>query len=313
MRRQSAGKSVIVSPRDLLIFRLLARYRYLPSNFLHAFVGGNPIRFKQRLGELFHEGYLGRPYRQWQAMNARYRPAVYELDDKARAELMEADIPGRYRVGAGGSFAHELIVCIITASLELAARDISDLNFVTWEELAMTAPASVRLSPTPSTVPVSIRHHDRRHEFNLKPDGRPFALRHASTAGPTRILYFPGIEVDRHTEPLSAFDLERSSILRKVLGYREMVATEAYKSRLGFTNMLVPIVTVNPQHMHNMIDLVLQLTNGKGASYLLFKTVPDFVSLEKTLAPDDRLLREPWQRAGYSPFDIAKELLPRRW
>ena len=58
MRRQSAGKSVIVSPRDLLIFRLLARYRYLPSIFLHAFVGGNPIRFKQRLGELFHEGYL---------------------------------------------------------------------------------------------------------------------------------------------------------------------------------------------------------------------------------------------------------------
>ena len=74
----------------------------------------------------------------------------------------------------------------------------------------MTAPASARLSPTPSAVPVSIRHQDRSHEFSLKPDGRPFALRHVSDAGPTRTLYFPGIEVDRHTEPLSAFDLERS-------------------------------------------------------------------------------------------------------
>ena len=90
----------------------------------------------------------------------------------------------------------------------------------------MTAPPAARLSPSPSAVPVSIRRLDRSHDFTLKPDGRPFALRHAPDAGPARTLYFPGIEVDRHTEPLSAFDLERSSILRKVLGYREMVATE---------------------------------------------------------------------------------------
>src|SRR4051812_24758878 len=101
IHRQSARKAIVLSPRDVEIFKLLDRYRYLPSNFIHAFVGGNPIRFKQRIGDLFHEGFLNRPYRQWQAMNARYRPAICELDTKAREALIEHGIRHSHRVGHG--------------------------------------------------------------------------------------------------------------------------------------------------------------------------------------------------------------------
>jgi hypothetical protein len=73
-------------------------------------------------------------------------------------------------------------------------------------------------------------------------------------------------------------------------------------------NMLVPIVTVSGTHMVNMIDLVLSLTGGRGASYLLFKILPDFVSVERTITPDLSILAEPGQRAGHPPFDILKEL-----
>ncbi len=192
--------------------------------------------------------------------------------------------------------------------MELATRANERLRFVTWEELAFSAPLETRLSPSPSSVPVTIARDGRTHSFLLKPDGHPFALEHRLADGATRSLFFPGIEIDRHTEPLSAVDLERSSILRKILAYREMVASEVYKSHFGFPNMLLPIITVNATHMRNMMQLVLDLTNGKGASYLLFKTVPDFVSVEKTIEPDPALLREPWARAGYPPFDIGKEL-----
>src|SRR5256885_237178 len=110
LRRQSVNRAIIVSPRDLEIFKLLDRYRYLPANFMHAFVGGNAIRFKQRIGDLFHEGFLNRPARQWLALNARYRPAIYELDSKAREALDAHGALARHRVGYGASFAHELMV-----------------------------------------------------------------------------------------------------------------------------------------------------------------------------------------------------------
>jgi hypothetical protein len=307
-RRAGGRANVAVSERDLRLFAVLARYRYLPSNFLHAFVGGNEIRFKQRLGDLFHEGYLGRPQRQWLAMNARYRPAIYELDQKAEAELRRTGLGLSHRIGNSGSFAHELMVCLVAASFELAATAEDRLSFVSWRQLLARAPTETQRFPNPFAFPVAISHRDGRLLFDLKPDGRPFGLDSSLGNGLRRALFFPGIEVDRHTEPLTTFDLNRSSVVKKVLAYREMVATELYKTQLGMPNMLVPIVTVNAEHMHNMMRLVLSLTNGKGASYLLFKTIPDFVAIDRTIEPNGSIISEPWLRAGHPPFDILKEL-----
>ena len=87
MKRTSTGKRIELTERDLAIFALLERYRYLRSTFIHAFAGGaSETRFKERLGDLYHEGgYLDRPKAQWQFADARYMPVVYEATDKARA------------------------------------------------------------------------------------------------------------------------------------------------------------------------------------------------------------------------------------
>ena len=86
MHRKRTGKNLYLTQRDIEIFKLLQRYRYLRSTFIHEFVGGRQItRFKERLGDLFHEGYLWRPKQQWQHINARYSPAIYELDKLAEA------------------------------------------------------------------------------------------------------------------------------------------------------------------------------------------------------------------------------------
>jgi hypothetical protein len=122
VHRASSGATILLGRRDLAIFRLLERYRYLPSNFIHAFVGGNLTCFKQRLGTLFHEGYLDRPLAQWKNANARYRPAVYQLADKAKAALAEHGFAALHHNAGGGSFAHELMVAEIMASFELASR-----------------------------------------------------------------------------------------------------------------------------------------------------------------------------------------------
>jgi hypothetical protein len=84
MRRTRTGKRIELTDRDLEIFRWLARYRYLPSTYIHAFVGGaSETRFKERLGDLYHEGYLDRPRRQWEMANCRHRPVIHELDTGA--------------------------------------------------------------------------------------------------------------------------------------------------------------------------------------------------------------------------------------
>lgn len=245
MHRQSRGKIVALSARDLAVFKVLSRYRYLPSNFLHAFVPGNAGYHETRMTDLFHEGWLNRPRQQWAAINARYRPAIAELDTKGQQALIERGIiPGR-ALGNGGSFTHELMVCLIMASFELGARN-TGLQLVS-PELAHSAPRA-NLAPAGVEIRVSITHDGKNTAFDLKPDGYPFGL-----ASANRRLWFPGFEADRHTEPLHVGDLERSSILKKVLAYREMVAADLYRSHLGFTNMLVPIITVNERHMQNMI------------------------------------------------------------
>ena len=62
------GSAVAVYPteRDIEIFKLLARYRYLPSDYIHAFVGGNPKALLHRLNLLSRKPnvYLARPPQQ---------------------------------------------------------------------------------------------------------------------------------------------------------------------------------------------------------------------------------------------------------
>jgi len=90
MRRTSSGKKLALTERDFALFRVLAEYRYLRSTYLYAFAkGASETRFKERLGDLFHEGFIDRPEKQWDFMDARSTPVVYELGERARRALAE--------------------------------------------------------------------------------------------------------------------------------------------------------------------------------------------------------------------------------
>src|SRR5882757_2267235 len=88
MQRTRTGRRIELSPRDIEIFKTLLRYRYLRSTYIHAFVGGaSETRFKERLGDLFHEGYLDRPAQQWAFADARHTPVVHECGRAAGQAL----------------------------------------------------------------------------------------------------------------------------------------------------------------------------------------------------------------------------------
>ena len=128
MSRQKTGKQIQLTKRDLEILRLLSRYRYLRSTHLHALTGGKSLkRFVERLDDLYHEcGYVNRPRQQWQAINARYMPVVYELGKAGEHVLAqygaahdsEAVFTRKHLHDLGRQFHHELMFCDILSSIE---------------------------------------------------------------------------------------------------------------------------------------------------------------------------------------------------
>src|SRR5437016_3296549 len=120
------GRAVVVylTERDIEIFKLLTRYRYLPSDYIHAFVGGNMKALGRRLNFLSRKPnlYLSRPHQQRDNAVANHRRLIYELDERGSRALRERGLsflPKSYH----RNFAHELMVAQIMASLELGTRE----------------------------------------------------------------------------------------------------------------------------------------------------------------------------------------------
>jgi hypothetical protein len=315
MSRSATNKRIGLTDRDLDIFGLLHHYRYLRSTHLHALAGGKSHkRFIERLGDLYHEGgYVNRPPQQWQAINARYTPAVYELGDageralKQHGLLDDAESP-RLRKGRPGEvrqYHHELMICDIMSSIEIGVRANPTLRFISSRDILAKAPEATRQSATPFAVPVFVSHAmgDKLHASDkpLIPDAL-FGIEYA-TEGQRSYRFF-ALEADRNSEPVVRANLHQTSYLRKILQYREIAARATYKAHWGLPNLLVLTVTTSEQHMKNMMRLVDELTDGKGSTSLHFKTMQSLASLETSPLPSPSMLTEPWHRAGHVPFRI---------
>lgn len=315
MRRQSTGARVEITSRDLEIFKLLNRYRYLRSSFIHAFVGGDLDRFKRRLGLLYHEGgYLNRPSHQWQFYNARYQPTVYEIKLKAEDVLRNLGLIGetttwlsRGRQGAHRQFSHSLMICDIVASIELGIVDDPALRFIGWQEILARAPEATKMSQNPFAIPVTIAHtfekngKTHRAKTHLVPDA-VFGIEYA-VDGKKSYRFF-ALEADRRSMPVHRNNLQENSYLKKLLGYREIAAEHIYKSHLGLPNMMVLTVTTNARHMTHIMELLEKLTGG--ARMFCFKTLPSLGDMETAPEPTPAMLTLPWKRVGHEDFLINK-------
>jgi Replication-relaxation len=294
MERTSTGRRIALSPRDIELFKLLSRYRYLRSTYLHAFVGGlSATRFKERLGDLFHEGYLDRPSQQWDFADARCMPVVYE-NGKGSVQALRAcgsglDEEGRRVAGtAHRQFLHALMICEALASIELAARGDTRLRFISWPEILARAPEAVRASGKSLRLPVPSGGY-------VVPDG-VFGIEYRSS-GSSSYRFF-ALEADRGTMPIARTNARQSSYLGKLAAYREIIVRHVHKTHWGIPNLLVLTLTTSAARCS---EIVAKLGAG-GSPAFLFK-----VADGKTLAtPAPDLLSEPWTRAGAPPLSIAE-------
>ena len=294
MHRTRLGKRIELTPRDIEIFNLLRRYRYLRSTYIHAFVGGaSETRFKERLGDLFHEGYLDRPLPQWDFADARCMPVVYESGrgsmQALRACGMALDEERRQVAGTvHRQFLHALMTCEALASIELAVRADALLRFIAWPEILARVPEAVRASTTPFRLPVPSGGY-------LVPDG-VFGIEYREQD--TKAFRFFALEADRGTMPIARSDPRKSSYLGKLAAYGEIIARQVHKTHWGIPNLLVLTVTTSAARCSEM---AAKLGTG-GSPAFLFKAVEG-----KGLSnPVPDLLTEPWTRAGSPPLSIAE-------
>jgi hypothetical protein len=299
------GKPTVarLTERDLQILGVLARYRYLPSNDIHALVGGNFTALTARLNLLSRRPnlFLNRPTRQRENASANHCHLVYELDERGAA-LRGRAAPAPTKA-AHRNFAHELMVCRIMASIELGVRADSSVRFISWAEIRANphTPAATRASDRSASIPVSFEFRGERLTTEVRADAAPFGLERRQN-GERTFLFFPGIEVDCGTEPITASDSERSSIYKKFIAYRAIAQQAIHRSHFGFPNFFVPFICSDRARLMSMMKLLERITEGKGSRMFLFKYYPTFSSFDPPPPANGHVLTDPWQRVGFPPL-----------
>jgi hypothetical protein len=297
MRRKRSGKRLELTERDIAIFKLLERYRYLPSSYIHPFVGGtSEKRFKERLGDLFHEGYLDRPERQWEMASCRHRPSIHDIGSGAKRILAEQGIvedPITWlSASAYRQFSHSLLVCECLASTELGTRQHPAVRFISWPEILAKAPAQTRVSALPFQFPAMATSPA------IAPDAL-FGIEYAT--GEAMAYRFFALEADRGSMPVVRSDSSKTSFMAKAAAYREIVARKMHKSQLGIPTLLVLTVTTSEARMKEMLKQTEAQFGGN--PLFLFKSV----DVSDLSAPVTRLFFEPWERAGCPSLRIDEQ------
>ncbi|MBS0273906.1 MAG: replication-relaxation family protein [Proteobacteria bacterium] len=290
-RRIRTGKSIEITTRDIAIFKWLSRYRYLPSTYLHAFCGGlSEKRFIERLGDLFHEGFIDRPSVQWETAGSRHKPAIHELGAGARRILAEQDdLPmKRTWLGTGPQrqFRHALMICEIVASIELAVTGHTERRFVTWPEILAKAPSATRAAARPFAIAAE--------PDGLVPDAL-FGLEYARE-GKSAYRFF-ALEADRMTMPLERQNKMQTSLAAKLAMYDSVIGKQTYRGRWGIPNLLVLVVTA-PQRVEALIRRQPALS---AHANFLFKAAPSTLQMR----PDTSLYETPWKRLTPEPLDLT--------
>lgn len=296
-RKTPSGKKhrLCITKRDMQVLRILERYRYLPINFIYELLpqGGNYKKFQERLTDLTGHGYVSRPGQQWESYMAYSKKIVYMLGTQGKRFLETEGLSHGVTIGKGNSYHHELLTCLIIASLEIAC---TDLRFIHWPELLTfnKVPEATKTSSKPFNIPLI-----GLGQQTLVPDGTPFCIKGKRT------LCFPGIEMDMGTENLVG--AQRATIQRKFEGYLNIARHQTYKSHFGFPNLVVPFVTTSERRMLHMMELLDKVTSGNGCTFICFTHMPHLRSTADSPEPVD-LLAGQWERVGYPPLSLGAEL-----
>jgi hypothetical protein len=280
---RSSGR-LELTRRDLDVLQLLARYRYLRSTFIEAFVGGNSTVLRWRLRDLFDAGYVRRPLQQWQFANARYVPVVYALGEKGRAVLEELGLAARVDSQNGANFSHQVMIDETMASIEIALTRRSGFKLIGQSEILERLPSDALGSRLRLQVPQTSA---------IVPDAM-FGVR-----GPAGVVLY-ALEVDRESEPVRR-SRDGTSYEGKITRYNRLIEEGHYRRLLGTAAPLVVLhVTLSEKRMRKLLPL------SDRKPFHAFKVLQGVNGFGQLPGPSESLVSEPWTRAALSTYSLLQ-------
>jgi hypothetical protein len=303
LQNRGAPTVARLTEADIALFKLLGRFRYLPSDYIAALTGRSLPPLQARLEILWRKPncYINRPHQQRDNADANTRRLIYELDDNGGEEFRKRGISFS-RKKYHRNFAHELMACTIAASFEIGAKVNPAIRIINWHELINSEqmPRATRELANPQGIPF-IRNGMQEE---LTTDWRPFVIERSLAS--KSYIFVAGFEADCGTEPIDATDTERSAIRNKFAAYLSCLEQDVPRRHFGATTFMIPFITTTEARMRSMINLLERLAPGKLAKRFLFKNIPSFTSFERPAPATGHMLSEPWHRAGFEPFRLTE-------
>jgi len=285
MERSPIRPRLQISARDISILQLVARFGYLRSSYLEAFLGGNPTVLRWRLRDLFDAEYLERPKQQWQFADARYVPLVYSLGTQGRQLLETMGTGAQCPVPDVGNYLHRLLVSEVAASIELGVQTAGYLSLIAQEEIVERMQETDHGGPHRLSFPIG-------EDQYIIPDAM-FGVR-----GPAGVVLY-ALEVDRANEPLRRTSAG-SSYERKLRRYDRLIGEGLYKRRL---NTPAPLVVLHVAVTTARARGMMALTNA--LPFHAFSVAPGTSPFGQITLPQPSILHGPWRRPGLPDLALA--------
>ena len=307
--RTPTKRELIIGPRDIEIFRLLQRYRYLRASQIRALLpdnlrGRSEKRLRERLGALYHERYLARPPQQMATCNFHYAESIYALDEQGEKYLSTHGLDGPFshlaakaRAGAHRQFVHSMMVVDTLVSIELAVRTEPGLRFLNWQDVLAKMPAATRSRPNPFQLPrVGVSYtlpgtnKTLRGDIALIPDG-VFAIKYPTGF----VLYLLEAE---HKDCASRTTLNANSFLRKALGYLELRRQERFERLFGLGAVMVLTIVPTEARLVGLLKIVDKIAGQQGGAMFGFAISPAFPHIHSQNSFDLNQRGMQWKRVG---------------
>ena len=274
--RRDDPQPIRLTGDDIATIRHVAKHRFLRStHLLRLLQTRSSKKLLERLGALYHNGYLDRPRAQLDYYaTAGSAPMVYAMGNRGAALLAEIDGKPQAKVDwtdknrtAGRLFIqHTLLTADLAVAFEIACHRRDDVQLIGPDAILAAAPEATRKAQNPWALPTRIIHDGTMHEVRVIPD-HVFGL--DFTQARKRSYFF--VEADRATMPVMRSHPRQTSFHPKILAYLAGGGSgNAHGKRLGIGNFRVLTVTTSRERMRTMIEAVKLATRGNGSNQFLF-------------------------------------------
>ncbi len=292
---------------DIAILRAVAHHRFLRSTHVARLLPHRSARkIIERLTGLYHAGFLDRPRAQINYFaSTGSAPIVYALGNKG-AEIVAAiehvpppltDWTDKNRAVKRPYIEHALLLADLMLPLEVGSRDNGAIKFVGGGALLASLPTGTKRHDSPWTMTARLAQGGRRAAISVVPDA-VFALHFKEFD--QRSFFF--VEADRATMPITRSDMSQSSFRRKLLSYLAAHNEKQHVERFGFSNLRVLTLTTSSERVASMLDVVREITSGRGSGMFLFADVG-------MIAANPDPFTTPWQTtSGFVRIDDPPRL-----